>query len=261
MYKPVSTEADCKSLQDDIHLLEQWEAKWCMSFNASKCNVITITRKRKKLHHPYILHDQPLEYTNCATYLGIELSSDLTWKKQIDKTCAKANKQLAFLRRNLQINSTKVKESAYKGLVRPAVEYCASIWDPHQAKYIKQVEMVQRRAARYVTRRYHNTSSVTDMINTLNWESLEQRRAKMRLALFYKMNSSSIAIPIPSCILLPNRPRPGFPHQFQMIYASTEAYKNSYFPRTVRQWNTLPPSLATLDTFPLFKVALSTHTI
>jgi hypothetical protein len=261
MYKSVSTEADCKSLQDDIHLLEQWEDKWCMSFNASKCNVITITRKRKKLHHPYILHNQPLEYTNSATYLGIELSSDLTWKKQIDKTCAKANKQLAFLRRNLQINNTKVKETAYKGLVRPVVEYCASVWDPYQAKYIKQVEMVQRRAARYVTRRYHNTSSVTDMINTLKWESLEQRRAKARLALFYKIISSAIAIPMPSCILLPNRPRPGFPHQFQMIFASTESFKNSYFPRTVRQWNTLPPSLATLDTFTQFKSALSSHTI
>ena len=77
-----------------------------------------------------------LEYTNSATDLAIEVSSDFTWKKQIDKICAKANKQLAFLHRNLQINSTKIKETAYKGLVRPVVEYCASVWDPYQAKYI-----------------------------------------------------------------------------------------------------------------------------
>ena len=36
--------------------------------------------------------------------------------------------------------------------------------------------MVQRRAARWVTGRYHNTSSVSDMLRGLDWRSLEQRK-------------------------------------------------------------------------------------
>ncbi|CAC5391136.1 unnamed protein product [Mytilus coruscus] len=34
-----------------------------------------------------------------------------------------------------------------------------------------RLEMVQRRAARYVTNRYHNTSSVSDMLNQLEWKT------------------------------------------------------------------------------------------
>jgi hypothetical protein len=41
---------------------------------------------------------------------------------------------------------------------------------------LDKIESVQRRAARYVAKRYHNTSSVTSMLNHLNWNTLENRR-------------------------------------------------------------------------------------
>ena len=47
--------------------------------------------------------------------------------------------------------------------------------------------MVQRRAARYACNRYHNTSSVTDMLQTLTWPTLQQRRLKTKLIMFYKI--------------------------------------------------------------------------
>jgi hypothetical protein len=36
--------------------------------------------------------------------------------------------------------------------------------------------MVQRRTAGYVTNRYHNTSSVSSMIEQLEWTTLQERR-------------------------------------------------------------------------------------
>ena len=60
-------------------------------------------------------------------------------------------------------------------LVRPTLEYASSVWDPYQQNDIHRLEMVQRRAARYVTNRYHNTSSVSSMIE-LEWITLEERR-------------------------------------------------------------------------------------
>ena len=73
----------------------------------------------------------------------------------------------------MQINNTKVKETAYTGLVRAALEYCSTIWDPHHHKYIDQLQKVQRRAARFVCNSYYYKASVTDMLNKLAWESLE----------------------------------------------------------------------------------------
>ena len=53
--------------------------------------------------------------------------------------------------------------------------------------YIHKIEMVQRRAARVVTNRYRNTSSVTSMNEHLEWESLEARRAKHQLTMLFKI--------------------------------------------------------------------------
>jgi hypothetical protein len=107
-----------------------------------------------------------LESVDKAKYLGITIREDLKWESHINNICGKANKTLDFLRRNLNIGSTSVKEQAYKALVRPSLEYACSVWDPHIKSDIKKIEMVQRRAARYVTNRQRNTSSVGDMLKT-----------------------------------------------------------------------------------------------
>ena len=50
-------------------------------------------------------------------------------------------------------------------------------------KDINKLEIIQRRSARYVTNRYHNTSSVEIMLQKLQWPTLEERREKARLTL------------------------------------------------------------------------------
>ena len=230
-----------------------------MSFNASKCSTIFITRKKNKTAYTYKLHNQELETNDQATYLGVELTSKLTWSAHINKTCAKGNRCLAFLRRNLNIKDRKIKEIAYKGLVRPVLEYCAPIWNPHQSKYIRMVEMVQRRAARLTLSRFHQTSSVTEMLQDLEWDSLQCRRKRSDLMMFYKIQHQMVAVHMPSIVSRPHRPRPNSPHHFRVPYCTTESYRNSYFPRAVREWNDLPSPLASMDSLPSFKTALSKH--
>ena len=98
------------------------------------------------------------------------------------------NKSLGYLKRNLQISNPEVKSRAYQALVRPKLEYSCSIWDPYTHDNINKLEMVQRRAARYVQNNYHNTSSVTSMIDTLGWPTLAERRLKTRLIMLFKIN-------------------------------------------------------------------------
>ena len=144
-----------------------------VSFNADKCNSIIITRKKNKIQHSYSLHNQNLEQVKYTRYLGVDLASDLSWKNHIERTCSKANRQLAFLSRNLQIQNTRVNETAYKGLVRPLTKYCCTVWDPNYKKYKKQLESVQRKAARFVHNRYERQTPVNEMVNNLGWDPLE----------------------------------------------------------------------------------------
>ena len=53
MYRKVSSTSDCTQLQEDLDNLIQWEQQWQMQFNPDKCEVLTITEKRKPLHHDY----------------------------------------------------------------------------------------------------------------------------------------------------------------------------------------------------------------
>ena len=47
-----------------------------------------------------------------------------------------------------------MKEAAYKGLVRPVLEYGSSVWDPHTHGLQEELEKVQNRAAMFVTGNY-----------------------------------------------------------------------------------------------------------
>ena len=100
-----------------------------------------------------------------AKYLGVTIQDDLKWNSHVTNITKKANNTLAFLRRNIRIKSTDLKTcNAYKALVRPLVEYASSVWDPHTNNLINNIEMVQRRAARYTLGKYRYTDSVDAML-------------------------------------------------------------------------------------------------
>ena len=61
-----------------------------------------------------------------------------------------------------------MKEAAYKSLVRPIIDYGSSVWDPHCNGLNGELENVQKRAARFVTRNYsHETGSMTGILEEL----------------------------------------------------------------------------------------------
>ena len=166
-----------------------------------------------------------------------------------------------FLRRNLQTPNRQIKANAFKALVRPHVEYCSTVWNPHTQDQIKKIEAVQRRGARFVCSRYGRVDSVTDMIRELEWESLESRRIKTQLTYLYKIIHNHIDIP-PDPYIQPghSRTRSNHSYKFQHISASTNSYKFSFFPHTIPIWNSLPARTAEAPSLLSFKRELAHST-
>ena len=102
-----------------------------MTFHPDKCNVLCITRNKVPMKYTYTLHGYQFEHANKDTYLGVTIQSDLKWDSHINSITTKANKTLGFLRRNINVSCTTVKEQAYKSLVRPSLEYACFVWDPY----------------------------------------------------------------------------------------------------------------------------------
>ena len=189
----------------------------------------------------------------------------MEWNAHINSVTSKANQTLGFLKRNLRINSSKVKDKAYKSLVRPKLEYCNTVWDPKCVnsskegdttthRMVDQLEMVQRRAARWVTGRYHNTSSVTEMLHSLDWRTLEQRRVDSRLCMLYKIRNRLVAAEEGDYLQRGTGRRQ---HQYRQIRADKDYTRFSFFHRTVIQWNKLPSHICTADSLESFKTEVS----
>ena len=142
-------------------------------------------------------------------------------------------------------------------MVRPIVEYASTVWDPYETSHIKAIEGVQRKAARFVSGNFSRESSVTTMINTLQWRSLQERRCVARLAMLHKtIHHQSATLLPPETSFQRTSLRGQHPHSLRTIRATTDSYLYSFFPRTIRCWNLLPPAVATANTSSGLKTTL-----
>ena len=139
-----------------------------MDFNPSKCEFLKITNKKLPLHFNYHINNEFIREVQHVKYLGITINSHLTWREHVSVLSHKANATLALLRRNLKPCSFHIKSKSYLCYVRPIVEYSSTVWDPHFKDDIHKIEMIQRRAARFVFNNYNLTDSVTIMLQSLN---------------------------------------------------------------------------------------------
>ena len=149
---------DTVKLQEDIDRLGCWAKKWGMRFQPV-CNIMQITRKRIKKINAVLDNERNMKY------LGVTITNDLKWNMHVSNICTKANRTLGFLRHNLSACPQDVKESAYKGLVHPVLEYGSSVWEPSSILLQEELEKVQKRSARFVKGNYiHETGSMTGIL-------------------------------------------------------------------------------------------------
>ena len=140
----------------------------------------------------------------------------------------------------------------------PHVEYASSVWDPHLKKHVKQIEGVQRRAARFVKNCYTwGPGTVTNLLNELNWIPLKERRTILRLTLSHKAIHGDGGLAIPDYVTKRRRHlRNSSQNKFIELLPNTETYKNSYFCRTVKDWNALPSEIVNIKSADRFKKVL-----
>ena len=95
----------------------------------------------------------------------------MSFRNHLENITTKAPRMLNCLRRNLYRCNQEVKCMAYTHLVRPMLEYASCVWDPYYDKDINALEMVQRRAARWVTSNYdwRSGNSISSTLEDLQW--------------------------------------------------------------------------------------------
>ena len=119
--------SDPDILQNDLYKFKQWEANWSMEFNPDKCEVIHVPKKKNPIIFPYKLHNFELRTVENDKYLGVAISHHFNWKTLIDNISSKANNTLKFIKRNIQTNNQKLRETVYNTYVHTQLEYCTTV--------------------------------------------------------------------------------------------------------------------------------------
>ena len=155
-----------------------------------------------------------------------------------------------MIRRNLYFAPTAVKAKAYLATCRPSLEYAASVWSPSSDSLKHDIEMVQHRAAKFVTNQYpkkghYSEFSVTKIVDDLGWDTLEQRRNQARCSMVYKIIHGKVILP-PSTLPLKQYARPtrtcteplvGFHNELVVPRSNCRAFQDSFYCATPAFWN------------------------
>ena len=195
LYCNVKRPQDLHSLQEDLNSLQAWEKDWQMAFNPSKCQTIHFTRKRPMILD-YTIRDHVLETDESTTYLGAKLHATASWSPHCSTTSKKAECTRAFLQRNLASTPHPIKKQCYTTLLRQILEYASAVWDPHCQSDIQKLERPQRRYARLTVATCSRENTVTEMLQTLGWDTLAERRAKSGAIMTYRIRHDLIDIPL-----------------------------------------------------------------
>ena len=114
---------------------------------------------------------QAMEYK----YLGVTIASDISWSAHITNVCNKTRKIIEiFYRRFYRHSSSSTLLKLYLSHIRPHLEYCSAVWNPHHEGDIIKLEKVQKYALR-VCMKYWNTS-YEDLLETSNTRVQAQQK-------------------------------------------------------------------------------------
>ena len=154
------------------------------------------------------------------------------------------------------------------------LEYGSVVWDPYLEKDITLLESVQRKAARFITGDYRSRDpgSITNMLLELDLPTLQSRRKNNRLTFLFKISKGLVpAIPrdkyltpirtkrkiraktFKDCVSvnLVERHQNLNENSYELPPAKSKLHRNSYFPKTIAEWNQLEG--ITADTVEGFK--------
>ena len=128
------------------------------------------------------------------------------------------------------------RRALYLFMVRSIFEDCCQVWAPQEKTSLHAFDLLQKRAVKWISKESH--TSYSDQL------LLQKQRDLDILPMRYKfIFSEGIDHLQYRCTILPK----------------LNAFKNTFFVRTLKSWNDLPLSVRDIESFDKFSVALKDY--
>ena len=241
------THETVEMLNHDLQSISKWAKCWKVKFNGDKSKDLIFTPKREQLNNslPLILDEEVLDRVGSHKHLGVTLEPDLTWNVHLQKVIQHANLKLSIIQRVKDLSRQTIS-TLFKLHVRSIIDYCLPLFGPSLSKkQIAKLNKIQYRAAR-IAAQVPKCASASKLYCDLGWETIEDRIKFLSLTLFQKIHTGATRPLTRSC--LPPRTvsetdtRSGktyskYPFSDKIISVTL---KDSFFEKTVKQWENLP---------------------
>ena len=242
------------ALNNDLNSMMIWANQWLVEFSPPKTVTLNVSRKKKKLPKPpLIMNNIFLKNVTSHKHLGVTLADDLGWATHIENIAIAANRSLDIFNALKYKLDRRSLEKLYFSYVRPKLEYACIVWDNCPIYLADLLDNVQIRAAKIISGAIARTSHAL-IYKELGWETLGERRKRQRLATMFRIinnqTPSYLRQPLPvnnnayvlrNAINIPN------------LATQSATMQNSFYPKTINDWNNLDRSIRDSPSLETFK--------
>ncbi len=269
-------------LQKDINNLYDWSVRNKMVFHPKKCKAVSVTLQRNILDNlpfnvfNYEINGNFIEYESSQKDLGVIINTSLTWGLHYDMLLSQASSKLGLLRRTCHFTADiRQKRSFYLALIRSIFEHCSVVWSPQYASHLSKFEAIQRRAIKWINGEpfaSYSDEKYADELKKLKILPLKLKFMQNDLILFYKIVNKMVPIELPDHISVCKAEDTRLTRQNAAVHEltdtstyrcdikpSTDALKNSFFFRTILNWNMLPVDVRQAGGLNIFKSSLTSY--
>jgi len=261
LYCEITVDRPSTSLQNTLNNTCNFAEDRQLTINFAKCNVLSTSRNPPSIPRNtlYFINNCPINCVPKVLDLGVNISSDLSFKSHINDIVAKAHQRQGIFFRGFCSRDLGFVRKAFITYIRPILEYNSIIWNPTEIYLIDLIENVQRHFTKNIP--YLNSLSYHDRLIKMKLEPLELRRLHHDLIYYFKILNNHLPID-PSkyfTIYLSPPSSRSDPTYLQKPIRATERTLRSFFYRQTAVWNELPYDVRCLPTVESFKRAIKIH--
>ena len=252
-------------LNEDLSQISKWADTWLVKFNASKSKALTVTLKRNlaNIELPLSFNNTTLETVDKHKHLGVELSTNLSWKDHVTTISENAGKKLHILAKLKNLIDRKTLTTMYTSFIRPGLEYGSIVFCNCTETEDEILESVQRRAFKIITGGIVRTPT-NNLYNEIGMETLKVRRERNVLLFFFKIIHNMV----PSYLqeLKPDKKKSGrYTFRTKNDFVEPDwritKYRKSFLPFAISLWNRLDENTRKITNYESFKDTLMANTI
>ena len=254
LYSKISTQFDAIQLSNALQELVDWSSKWQLKINEVKSSILNLGSIKTGVC--YSISGSELPVVNIVRDLGIQVDSSLKFSYHTSQITNAAFRRLGVLLKSFTCRDLSFMRLAFVTYIRPMLEYCTPVWSPYLLTDIDSIESVQRCFSRRIDSIRHLT--YCKRLAILDLESLEQRRIKYDLVMYFKILRGFVDMTAADFFKLVDHQYPTRGHPFRIVKPRgiSRSLENSFNSRCIDCWNSLPTDFVNASSVAVFKYKL-----